>query len=248
MTKKRNTDLLYFLLALSLYSVFFYFVMASGRNLDFGSYLPYSKVIIEGWFRTLLISLLAMVLALVVGLILYLMSESRFKLLHYIAVIHKNIIFGTPLLVVAIVSYYLIANSLGFGNKLLVGSLTLAFYIGAYVSDIYKGSIESVHINQWQTAKMFGFTKYQTYRYVVLPQVVLTALPPLAGQLALTIKGSALLSYLAVPEYYNEVNNVIQTNYKYVEGYIIMATGYLLITIPLIRLVRYLEVKLNYKI
>ena len=249
MNKKSNIKkTLIFILALVIYGCFFYFVSTrqSGRALDFSPYRTYSTVILNGWIRTLYISLLSMVFALVVGLILYLMTESRFRLLHDLAVIHKNIIYGTPLLVIAIVSYYIIANAFGIRSKVLVGILTLALYIGTYVSDIYKGSIESIHMNQWQTAKMFGFSKYQTYRYVVLPQVVITALPPLAGQLALTIKGSALLAYMATPEYFNEVNNILATTYRYMEGYLLMAAGYLLITIPLIRLVRYLEVKLNY--
>jgi polar amino acid transport system permease protein len=185
-------------------------------------------------------------LALVVGLVLYLMDISKFKLLHYLAAIHKNIIYGTPLLVIAIVSYYYIGTAFGVRNKVFVGIITLALYIGAYISDIYKGAIEGIHINQWQTAKMFGFTKYQTYRYVVIPQVMITVLPPIAGQLALTIKGSALLAYMATPEFFNEVNNILATTFRALEGYLIMTVGYLLITIPLIRLVRYLEVKLNY--
>lgn len=251
MNKKSNIQrTLIFILALVIYGCFFYFVSTrqTGRPLDFAPYRTYGRVIFNGWIRTVYISLMSMVFALFVGLVLYLMSESRFRLLHDLATIHKNIIYGTPLLVIAIVSYYIIANAFGIRSKVLVGTLTLALYIGAYVSDIYKGSIESIHMNQWQTAKMFGFTKYQTYRYVVLPQVVITALPPLAGQLALTIKGSALLAYMATPEYFNEVNNILATTYRYMEGYLLMAVGYLLITIPLIRLVRYLEVKLNYRL
>lgn len=239
-----------FLLALVLYAAFFYFVISrqSGKPLNFSPYVVYLAVIVRGWLRTLFMSILGMVAALLVGLILYMMHESKYSLLNNLATIHKNIMFGTPLLVVAIVSYYMIANAIGYSNKVVVGVITLAMYIGSYVSDIYKGAVESIHMNQWQTAKMFGFSRYQTYRYVILPQVVITALPPLAGQLALTVKGSALLSFMATPEFFNEVNNVLSTTYLYREGYIIMAVGYMIITIPLIQLVRYLEVKLNYKV
>ncbi len=245
---KNKSKAFYFILALIIYGLFFYFVMTRkvGRAISFAPYFDYSSVIIAGWFRTVYISITALLFALVVGLVLYLMDVSKIKLLHYLAAIHKNIIYGTPLLVIAIVSYYYIGSAFGVRNKVLVGIMTLALYIGAYVSDIYKGAIEGIHVNQWQTAKMFGFTKYQTYRYVVLPQVMITVLPPLAGQLALTIKGSALLAFMATPEFFNEVNNILAITFRSLEGYLIMAVGYLLITIPLIRLVRYLEVKLNY--
>ncbi len=247
---KRASTIFIFIIALVLNGLFFYFVLSrqSGKPLNFEPYLTYLPVILSGWIRTVYMSFMSMVASLFVGLVLYMMHQSKFRLLQSLAVIHKNIMFGTPLLVIVIVSYYMIANAFNYRNKVVVGVIILAMYIGAYVSDIYKGSVESIHMNQWQTAKMFGFSTYQTYRYVILPQVVITALPPIAGQLALTIKGSALLSLIATPEYFNQVNNVLATTFLYREGYIILAIGYLLITIPLIRLVRYLEVKLNYKV
>lgn len=245
----KNKKVIGFIVSLGIYSVFFYYVMTKdvARGIDFSVYKDYMPLILKGWFTTIYISLASVVLALIIGLILYLMEESSNKIIHYLAVIHKNIIFGTPLLVIAIVAYYYIGNAFGISSKEVVGILTLGLYIGAYISDIYKGAIESIHVNQWQTAKMFGFNRYQTYRYIVFPQVIISILPALAGQLALTIKGSALLSFMATSEYFNSVNNVMAITYRYKEGFIIMAIGYLLITIPLIKLVRYLEVKLNYK-
>lgn len=241
---------LMFLLAILIYIGFFYFVMTKdvSRNVDFTTYSKYTQVIFGGWLTTIGISLLSVILALFIGLLLFLMERTNFSVLHYIAVIHKNIVFGTPLLVIAIVSYFYIGNALNIRSKMMVGTITLGLYIGAYVSDIYKGGIESVHINQWKTAKMFGLSKYQTYRYVVFPQVIISILPGLAGQLALTVKGSALLAYMGTSEYFNQVNNVMATSSRYTEGFIILAIGYLLVTIPIIQLVRYLEVKLNYKI
>lgn len=249
----RNTKKIgWFVLALVLYGLFFSFVMS--RDLQEGfvmeQYIEFSSVILQGWWTTIYISLSSIVLALFVGLLLYLMEQTNFpfsKILKNVATIHKNIIFGTPLLVITIVSYYYIGNAFGIQNKIVVGVLTLGLYIGAYVSDIYKGAIDAIHLNQWQTAKMFGFTKYQTYRYVVFPQILVTVLPALAGQLALTIKGSALLALMGTDEFYNTINKIMAVSYRYPEGFLIMAAGYLTITIPLIKLVRYLEVKANYK-
>lgn len=129
-----------------------------------------------------------------------------------------------------------------------MGSLTLGLYIGAYISDIYKGAIESIHQNQWQTAKMFGFTKYQTYRYIVFPQVMTSILPPLAGQFAMTIKSSALLAYMSTNEFLNSVQTIQSISFRYPEGFLIIAAGYLILTIPLILMVRRLEKRLNYKV
>lgn len=239
-----------FIVALIIYVVFFGYVIYkfNARPLAFDDFIYYRTVILKGWLNTILISLLSILLSLFVGLILYLMEESRFKVLFYMSEIHKTIIFSTPLLVIAIIAYYYIGNAFNIDSKFLVGVITLGFYIAAYVSDIYKGAIESIHQNQWQAAKMFGFTKYQTYRYIIFPQVFKSILPPLAGQFALTIKGSALLSYMSTSEYLNAINQIMTINFRYTEGFIVIILGYWIITVPLILLVRKLEKTVNYKV
>lgn len=239
-----------FIAALGIYLALFYFVglRAIGKALDFTVYKSYSTVIFKGWLQTIAISVVSVILALFVGLVLYLMNQSRFSILKYLAEIHKTIIFGTPLLVIAIVSYYYIGFAFNISSKFWVGVITLSLYIGAYIADIYKGAIESIHQNQWQAAKMFGFNRYQTYRYIIFPQVVMTILPPLAGQFALTIKGSALLSYMGTSEYLNSVNTVMAVSFAYPEGFVILAVGYLIITIPIIQMIRHLEDRLNYRV
>lgn len=242
--KKRAFGLLF---ALSIYVGLIYFVLlrTSEASLDFQPYLDYRTVIYNGWLTTIFVSVVALLLSLVVGLALYFMEESKFYVLKYLATIHKDIIFGTPLLVIAIVGYYYIGNAFGLESKFWIGALTLALYIGAYISDIYKGAVGAIHPNQWQTAKMFGFTKLQTYLYVIFPQIFRQILPPLTGQFALTIKGSALLSYMATDEFLNAIKTVQAATFAYSEGFIIVSIGYLALTVPLIHLIRYLEDKLK---
>lgn len=241
--------LLQFIMALSVYLIFFYYVMvyrASG-DMNFTTYIEYRNVIFKGWLTTIVLSACALLLSLIIGLIIYMMQMSKIKFVYYLAELHKTIIFGTPLVVIAIVAYYYIGNAFYIDSKFWVGVLTLGLYIGAYISDIYKGAIESIHLNQWQTAKMFGLTKFQTYRYVIFPQVLKSILPPLAGQFALTIKGSALLSYMATDEFLNTIKTVQAVSFQYEEGFIIVTIGYLMLTVPLVLVVRYFENRVNYK-
>lgn len=239
-----------FLLALGLYALLFYFVYTNAleKEFNFSIYKQYYRVILNGWFTTVAISAVSLVMALFVGLLLYVMHISKFKVLYYLSEIHKTMIFGTPLVVLAMVAYYYIGNAFNVDSKFWIGSITLALYIGAYIADIYKGAVESIHSNQWQTARMFGFTRYQTYRYIIFPQVITSILPPLAGQFAMTIKSSALLAYMATDEFLNTIKTVQSISFRYPEGFIIVTVGYLIMTIPLIMLVRLLEKKLNYKV
>lgn len=239
-----------FAVAILIYITFYIFIAMSAleKSIDFSVYQSYYKVILNGWLMTIGISAVSLIMAIFVGLILYLMRESRFAVLYYIAEIHKTFIFGTPLVVIAMIAYYYIGDAFNVDSKFWVGAITLALYIGAYIADIYKGAVEAIHVNQWQTAKMFGFTRYQTYRYVVFPQVITGILPPLAGQLTMTIKSSALLAYMATDEFLNTIKTVQSISFKYPEGFIIIIIGYLILTVPLIMLVRMLEKKLNYKV
>lgn len=236
-----------FFAAILLYVGLLLFIMARASDsfLDFQPYWDYRLVIWQGWLTTIGISLVALILSLFTGLALYFMALSRWTILNAIAKIHKALIFGTPLVVIAIVSYYYIGFAFGLDSKFWVGALTLALYIGAYISDIYQGAVDAIHPNQWQTAKMFGFTRLQTYRHIIFPQVIRQILPPLTGQFALTIKGSALLSYMATDEFLNAVKTVQAASFRYSEGFILVTIGYLLMTVPLIQLIRLLEVKLQ---
>jgi polar amino acid transport system permease protein len=238
-----------FTLALLVYIALFAFVISrSTGELDFGTYSEFANAIAKGWLTTVLLSLVSIVLALIFGLFLYLMQESKNQFLYYLAEILKIMMFSTPLVVIAIVSYYYVSNAFNIDNRLVVGALTLGAYISTYIADVYKGAIESIHQNQWQAAKMFGFNKYQTYRYIIFPQVFKSILPPLAGQFALTVKGSSLLGYIGTAELFNRVNSVMAASFQYDEGFIIMTLGYWIVTIPLILLVRKLEKKANYSV
>lgn len=239
-----------FIIAILLYIALFYFVIKTLRiTLEFEVYYEYRSLLFKGWLRTIQVSAIGVTLSLIVGLVLYFMSQAKaIPILPMIAEIHKTIIFSTPLIVIAIVAYYFIGTAFGVDSRMFIGILTLGLYIGAYIADIYKGAIESIHINQWQTAKMFGFSKYQTYRYVIFPQVLKSILPPLAGQFALTIKGSALLSFMGLNEFLNEINVVQAISYKSFEGFILLSIGYWIITIPLIVAVRYFEEKLHVRV
>lgn len=242
--KKKALGLLF---ALSIYVGLVLWVLyrSSEAALDFSPYVKYAKVIGMGWVTTFTVSAVALFLSLIVGLALYFMEISNSYTLKYLAVIHKDIIFGTPLLVIAIIGYYYIGNAFGLSSKFWIGALTLALYIGAYISDIYKGAIDAIHISQWQAAKMFGFSKFQTYRYIIFPQVLRQLLPPLTGQFAMTIKSSALLSYMATDEFLNAIKTVQSATFAYSEGFIVVTIGYLILTVPLIHLIKYLERRLR---
>lgn len=78
--------------------------------------------------------------------------------------------------------------------------LTLALYEGAYITEMVRAGIQSVERGQTDAAKALGLTRWQAMRHVVLPQAVRRILPALAGQLISTVKDSAIVAVISVPE------------------------------------------------
>ena len=209
------------------------------------SITKYYPMIIKGWGQTILLTIVSLFFSLVVGLILFFMKKSSLTCLKYISKVFNELMFGTPLLVLVVILHYLVGTAFGVNNKFVSAVIILTSYNSAYISEIYRGGIEAIPDGQWKAAKVFGFNEYQTYRYIIIPQVVKSILPPLTGQLALLVKSTALLSYMAVNEFFNTIMGVNSNTFAYIEGYVVLAIGYLIITIPISLSIKYMERKLQ---
>jgi polar amino acid transport system permease protein len=128
-----------------------------------------------------------------------------------------------------------------------VGVLILSIFTGAYVTEIIRGGIQSIPETQWVTAKSLGFTRLQTYRHIIFPQVFRRILPALAGQMSSLVKDSSLLSTIAVSEFAMRVLEVNSLTFRTFELLTFMMLGYLLITIPISILSKWLERKFYYE-
>ncbi|HEY5512117.1 MAG TPA: amino acid ABC transporter permease [Geomonas sp.] len=213
---------------------------------DWSAVYRYRQKFLTGWLVTLAISAASLVASIVIGLCAALAQRSIFLPLRYLGKIYIELIRGTPLLVQILVFFYVVADAFGIGNRYAVGTLTLALFAGAYISEIIRAGIESIGESQLESARAIGLTRRQTYRYVVFPQVMRRILPPLAGQFASLIKDSSLLSIIAVNEFTLNAQEVNAFTYSTMESYLPLAVGYLALTLPISLLSRYLEGRYRY--
>ncbi|MHA3772820.1 amino acid ABC transporter permease [Verrucomicrobiota bacterium sgz303538] len=207
----------------------------------------YRAKFVQGWIVTVLISLAALVCSTVIGLILAMARRSRVLVLRSLAQICVEVIRGTPLLVQLLIFFYVVAEAFGISNRYFVGVLTLSFFSGAYISEIIRAGIESVGKSQLDAARAVGFTQRQTYHYVIFPQALRQALPPLAGQFASLVKDSSLLSIIAISEFTLNAQEVNSYTYSTLESYIPLALGYLVLTLPISIWTRWLENRSRYE-
>jgi polar amino acid transport system permease protein len=163
-----------------------------------------------------------------------------------------ELIRGSPLLVQIFIWYFVlgtmanqILTSYGMAEipSLWYGVASLACFTGAYVTEIVRAGIQSIHRGQTEAARSLGMSYGQCMRYVILPQAMRRILPPLAGQFISLIKDSSLLGIIAVRELLKASREVVTTQLNPFEMYFTAAALYLVITFALSMFVQYLERK-----
>jgi polar amino acid transport system permease protein len=233
-----------FLLGISFFSYCCFFLLRQNNRFQWEVIWRYRAVFWRGWVETVILAVAALALSSLLGGLIVTARRSSFLLLRAIAGALIEVIRGTPLLTQILFFFYVIAHSIGLENRLLVGVFILSLFSSAYTAEIIRGGIEAIPLSQWESAKALGLTRFQTYRYVILPQVFYHLIPTLTGQLASLIKDSSLLSIIGIRELTMAAEQVNAATYCTLESYFPLACGYLLLTLPLSLASRWLEKKL----
>jgi polar amino acid transport system permease protein len=137
---------------------------------------------------------------------------------------------GTPLLVQLFILFFGLPQ---FGITLpafACGVLGLGVYSGAYVSEIVRGSIQSVDRGQMEAARSLGMPYRTAMRKVILPQAFVRMIPPLGNEFIALIKNSALVSLLTINDLMHEGEKIISVSYRSLEVYLVIAFIYLILT------------------
>lgn len=200
-----------------------------------------------GWLTTLGVSAGAMLLSLLTGFGLMLGKRAQLLPVRMLCSAIVELLRGSPLLVQLLVGYYIVATALRVESPLLVGMVLLGFFEGAYLSEIFRGAVESISASQREAARAVGFDNQQTYRFVIIPQAVRRALPGVTGQLVSLIKDSSLLSVIGIEELVQKVRILNSGSYTALEGYLPLAAAYLIVTLPLSWYARQLERRFAYE-
>ncbi len=218
-----------------------------GYHLRMETIFVYKNKFISGFIMTIIIAFFSLILSLIIGIFFAFASKSRFLPLYYFSKMYVEIIRSTPLLVQIYVFFYIIGTALGLENRYVLGVVILSIFSGAYICEIIRAGIDSIDETQIETARSLGFTFYQRYRFIIIPQVIKRILPPLAGQLASLIKDSSLLSVIAVTELTRNVQEVDALNFATFENYIVLTILYMILTVPILFISRKLERKFSYE-
>jgi polar amino acid transport system permease protein len=211
---------------------------------DFSGVWQYRRLLWQGWWQTLAVAIGALGLSCVLAVMWCAFSLGPLRALRTLALFATELLRGTPLLVQLLLGFYVLANALGWDNRLAVGITLLALHSSVYLGEMLRGGIESVAATQHEAALAVGFNRAQAYRHVILPQALRRVLPGMAGQSVNLVKDSSLLSVIGVMEFTKQAQTANSLTYSSFEAYLPLALGYLILTVPLSMWARSLEKRL----
>lgn len=185
----------------------------------------------------LIAEVLVLVFALLVAIVRGLPGRSTFPL-RAIAVVYTDFFRGTPLILVAYV-FALGLPSLrlaviSYQSLVTYGILSLTIVYTAYVTEVYRAGIESVHPSQRMAARSLGLTYGQTMRYVILPQAIRRVVPPLLNDFIGLQKDTAIITVIGVTDALAQAGFYSNDFFSYA-GYTVAAIFFVILTIPFAR-------------
>ncbi|MDO4437492.1 MAG: amino acid ABC transporter permease [Coriobacteriaceae bacterium] len=203
----------------------------------------------DGFGVTLHVVVAGLALALALGTLLGVFSTTRSRILRGISRVYVEFYQNTPLPVQVLFMYMAGPQFLqaitGAPQPVriapfVLGTLGVGLYHAAYIAEVIRTGIEAVPRGQVEAAQSQGFSRIQTYAYIVLPQTFKIILPPLCNQALNLVKNTSVLALVAGGDLMYRSDNFVSL-YGYLQGYIICCFMYFIICFPLAMLVQWLE-------
>lgn len=221
------------------------------------------KIVTENWpmflrgagvtlFIALIGTIIGSSIGLMVGVIRTIPMPERgvkkyfLKFINILLSVYIEFFRGTPMMVQAMVIYF--GSAMAFGihmNRIGAAIFIVSINTGAYMSEIVRGGIVSIHKGQFEGAHAIGMTHLQTMWNVVLPQVVRNILPATGNEFVINIKDTSVLNVIGVTELYFQTKSVSGNNFRYFDSFFVACILYFVMTFTVTRILRAIERKLD---
>ncbi len=158
----------------------------------------------KGMLTSIEIFVLTLIISLPLGLVIAFCRMSKHKGLRFIMKIYISIMRGTPLMLQLMVvyfgPYYLFGMPLPNGYRFWAVIVGFGLNYAAYFAEIYRGGIESMPVGQYEAAQLLGYSKYQTFLRIILPQVIKRIIPSITNEVITLVKDTSLAFVISVTE------------------------------------------------
>jgi len=203
-------------------------------------------MLLTGLKLTLKIAVFGIIFGFLIGSVTGYILQSKLKILKFIGGVYIWIIRGTPLIVQALYTYFVIPKLLGIDmSNNTVGILVISLNSGAFIAEIVRGALQSIDPGQKEAGLSLGLTPAQTMFHVIVPPAFRNMLPALCNQFIIVVKDTALLSIINVNEITHLGQNYAALSFRTIETYTVLALFYLAIISVLIILQKNVEKRLT---
>jgi len=200
------------------------------------------KFMASGAFYTIGMSVTAIMISVVVGLLVAMPGLSEKRGWRMFNRTYVEIVRSVPVLVLILWVYYGLPALSGITLSVFwAGVLALALSDSAFQAEIFRAGIQSISKGQYEAAQSISLNYRDTMRYVILPQAIRRILPALGNQLVYMLKMSSLVSVIGMQELTRKANELVVSEYRPLEIYTILVLEYLVLILIVSAGVRWLE-------
>lgn len=219
---------------------------------------PYLDILLfvrDGLYITVILTVVSIVFIIILGIIGGLGRVSNNPIIYLVSTLYVEIVRGIPLLVQLIWWYFaapVVIKAIGEllhisalanyrSNAIFLAILGLVVCYGAYMSEIFRAGIQSIHKGQMEAARSLGMSYMQSMRYIVIPQAIRVVLPPVGNEFIMLLKDSSLVSVVAVADLTRRGREFMATHLNPIEVWTMIALLYLIMTLFSARMIAWLE-------
>jgi polar amino acid transport system permease protein len=204
------------------------------------------QFLVGGLLDTVLVSVTALVVSMVVGLLVALAAFARWRPLRVANRVYVEIFRAIPVLVMLLWVFYGLPVVVGLRlDVFTAGVLALALCDSAFEAEIFRAGIQSIEKGQHEAAESLGLGTVHKLRFVILPQAIRRILPPLCNQFVYIVKMSSLVSVIGLGDLTRRANELVVTAYRPLEIYTVLMLEYLVLVLLISYAVRRLEQRMG---
>lgn len=202
----------------------------------------YHDWLISGLYTTVLLSLVAFVIALILGVIVASLRSVPFKPIQWLMFLYVEYHRNTPALVQLFFWYFAMPEVLptpirqwiyAHNAEFILAAIALGLAISAYISEDVRSGVRSVPKSQTEAAQTIGFSYGQTLAYIILPQAIRLCIPALVSRALLLVKNSSLAMTVGVAELVYQARHVESVTFRAYEAFTFATVCYLALTISI---------------
>lgn len=194
----------------------------------------YYKLLLEGFGNTLLITIGALIIGVIIGTIIAVIKYfgedvAALKPLTTLCDLYITVIRGIPVVVLLLITFFIIFASSD--NGVMVAIITFGINSGAYMAELIRGGIQAVDNGQMEAGRSLGLSKLQTMRKIVFPQAVRYILPAIGNEMIALLKETSVAGYVAVRDITKAGDQIRNNTYDSVNPLMTVALTYLALVV-----------------